>query len=637
MLTTIREKTQGWIAAIILGLVTIPFALWGINTYFEGSGRLNVAEVNGVEISVDSYKRTLEDQRRSLQQMLGRSVDPRLFDTPEFRQRVLDGLIDEMLIAMDVEAHGYRVSDAELSRQIRLAPQFQRDGQFDPKLYTAMLRNAGLDVSGFEARLRRDVLVRQAESGYAQSAMATSADLQTLLKLQAQQREATVAVLKPARLRERVKISAQAIEQEYTANAERYQSLERVRIEYIRLDAADLAKNIQVSEDEVRKVMTEGAASTAGKEERRASHILIKLPQGADAQVEKAALAKVQDLRAQLQAGADFATLARKNSEDPGSAAQGGDLGFVSRGALAKEFEQTLFALKKPGELSAPVRTSYGLHLIKLTGVKAPSAAPVTTRAKVESEIKARKAEERFFELSEKFHNLVYEQTDSLKPAAELLGLKIETSDWFTRNGGGSGIVAEPKVIEAAFDPEVLGQGRNSNTIELGRNTLVALRIAAHEPRSLRPLAAVRSEIEKILLASALHVEAERLAQEALGKLRAGDSFEAVVRQYGMDTQATRWYARKTAGSDAQLLTALFKTGYPEGGKAVFGSAVLADGALAVFALKRVTEPEKPATVGADADALRKQMDARRGREYLDSYRSGLRQQAKIKVYKNQL
>jgi peptidyl-prolyl cis-trans isomerase D len=637
MLTTIREKTQGWIAAIILGLVTIPFALWGINTYFESGGRLNVAEVNGVDISVATYRRALEDQRRSLQQVLGRAADPRLFDTPEFHQRVLDGLIDEVLISIDIEARGYRVSDAELGRQIRLSPQFQRDGQFDPKLYAALLRNAGLDVAGFEARLRRDVLVRQAESGYAQSAIVTSTDLQTLLKLQAQQREATVAVLKPARLRDRVKISAQAVEQEYAANAERYQSPERVRIEYIRLDAADLAKNIQVSDDEVRKAMAEGAASAAGKEERRASHILIKLPQGADAQAEKAAMAKAQALRAQLLAGADFATLARKNSEDPGSAAQGGDLGFVSRGALVKEFEQTLFALKKPGELSAPVRTTYGLHLIKLTGVKAPSSAPTTTRAKVEAEIRARKAEERFFELSEKFHNIVYEQTDSLKPAAEVLGLKIETSDWFTRAGGGNGLVAQPKVIEAAFDPEVLTQGRNSNTLELDRNTLVALRMAAHEPRSQRPLAEVRAEIEKTLLASALQAEAERLAQEALGKLRAGESFEAVARQYGMEAQAARVFTRKAAGADAQLLAALFKTGYPEGGKPVYGSAVLGDGAVAVFAIKRVTEPEKPATVGAEADALHKQVEARRGREYLESYLSGLRQQAKIKVYKDQL
>lgn len=637
MLTTIREKTQGWIAAIILGLVTIPFALWGINTYFEGGGRLNVADVNGVEISVDSYKRTLEDQRRSLQQMLGRSVDPRMFDTPEFRQRALDGLIDEVLVAMDVETHGYRVSDAELARQIRYAPQFQRDGQFDPKLYEALLRNAGMDVSGFEARLRRDALIRQAESGFAQSAMVLPSDLQSLLKLQAQQREATVAVLKPARLRDRVRVDGAAIEQEYTANAERYKTPERVRIEYIRLAAADLAKELRVSEDEVRKAMTESAASVAGKEERRASHILIKLPQGADAPTEQAAMAKAQALRAKLLAGTDFATLARTNSEDPGSAAQGGDLGFVGRGGLAKEFEQALFALKKSGELSAPVRTSYGLHLIKFTGVKAPPAAPVTTRAKVEADLRARKAEERFFELSEKFHNLVYEQTDSLKPTAELLGLKIETSGWFTRTGGGSGIVAEPKVIEAAFDPEVLGQGRNSSTLEVGRNTLVALRVVGHEPRSLRPLAEVRGEIEKTLLASASLAEAERLVQEALGKLRAGESFEAVARQYGMDAQAARLYVRKTAGVDAQLIGALFKAAHPEGAKPSYGSAVLADGGVAVFALRRVTQPENPATTGAEADALRKQIEARRGREYLDSYRSGLRQQAKIKVYKDQL
>jgi peptidyl-prolyl cis-trans isomerase D len=636
MLTTIREKTQGWIAAIILGLVTIPFALWGINTYFESGGRLNVAKVNGVDISVESYKRALETQRRSLQQMLGRSVDPRLFDTPEFRQRVLDGLIDELLFVADVEASGYRVNNAELSRQIRLAPQFQRNGQFDPKLYETLLRNEGLDVTGFEARLRRDVLTRQAESGFVQSTIVMPSDIQALLKLQAQQREAKVAVLKPVRLRDRVKISSQAIEQEYTANSERYQTPERVRVEYIRLAAADLAKEVRVSEDEVRKAMAEAVASVAGKEERHASHILFKLPQDADAQTEKAAMAKAQDVRAKLLAGADFATLARKNSEDPGSAAQGGDLGFIGRGALAKEFEQTLFALKKPGELSAPVRTSYGLHLIKLTGVKAAPSAPLVTRSKVEADLRSRKAEERFFELSEKFQNIVYEQSDSLKPAADLLGLKIETSGWFTRTGGGSGIVAEPKMIEAAFDPEVLGQGRNSSTIEVGRNTLVALRIAAHEPRSLRPLAEVRSEIEKTLLASALRAEAERIAQEALGKLRTGESFEGMARQYGMDVQAPRLYVRKEAVIDGQLLSALFKTAHPEGGKSTYGSAVQADGTVAVFALMRVMEPEKPA-MGAEADAMRKLLEARRGREYLDSYRSGLRQQAKIKIYKDQL
>lgn len=635
MLSTIREKTQGWIAAIILGLIAIPFALWGINYYFEG-GQLNVAEVNGVKITVDAYRRTLDDQRRGLQQLLGRNADPRLFDTPAFRERVVDGMIDEMLLSADIEAQGYRVGDQELARQIRLAPQFQRDGQFDSRLYEALLRNAGMDVRGFEARVRRDLLRRQSESGFAQSALVTDSDVTALLRLESQEREAAVAVLKPARLREKVKVSADAVAQEYNAHSERYKTPQRVRIEYIRLAAADLARDMRVSDDEVRQAMADASQASAGKEERRASHILIKLPAGADAAVEKAAMARIQALRAKLASGADFATLARQNSEDPGSAAQGGDLGFVGRGVFAKEFEQALFAMKKVGELSAPVRTSFGLHLIKLTGLKAGASAPAVTRGKVEAELRARKAEERFFELSEKFNNLVYEQPDSLKPAAEALGLKIETSDWFTR-AGGSGITAEPKVIEAAFDPEVLEQGRNSSAIETAPNTLVALRVAGQEPARVRSLNEVRAEIEKSLLDAALRAEAERVAQEAIAKLSAGASLETVARQYGMEYRSPRLYGRKTGGTETPLVDALFRVAHPDGAKPVYGSAGLADGSVALFELKRVVEPEKPATDKPEVAAARQVLEARGGREYYDSYRAGLRQQAKIRIYKDQL
>ena len=279
MLTTIREKTSGWISGIILGLVTVPFALWGINTYFGGGGRLNVAEVNGVDIGVDAYRRALDDQRRSMQQILGRSADPRLFDTPAFRQRVVDGLIDDLLMAADVDAQGYRVSASEIGHQIRQTPQFQRDGQFDPKLYAALLRNVGLDVRGFEARVQHDFLVRQAESAIARSALVLPSDIETLVKLQAQQREAAVAVLRPARLHDRVKVSAQAIEQDYAANSARYMTPERVRVETIRLAAADLASDIRVSEDEIRKAQADASASTVAAQTcGQRSKVSIRLP-----------------------------------------------------------------------------------------------------------------------------------------------------------------------------------------------------------------------------------------------------------------------------------------------------------------------------------------------------------------------
>lgn len=635
MLTTIREKTQGWIAGIILALVAVPFALWGINAYFEGGGRVNVAEVNGADISVDSYRRSLEEQRRSLQRMFGRGVDPRLFDTPAFRQQVLDSLIDDLLFVAEVESQGYRASTADLARQIRSVPQFQRDGQFDPKLYEALVRNEGRDVRSYEAGLQQNFALRQAQSGFDQSALLMPSDVESLLKLQGQEREATIAMLRPARLRGRVQVSAQDIEQEYQANAARYTTTERVRIEYIRLAASDLAAGIRISDEDVRKAMAETAASTVGKEERRARHILIKLASGADAKAEQAAMDKIQGLRAKLTSGADFATLARQNSEDPGSAAQGGDLGFVGRGVMVKEFEQALFALKK-AELSAPVRTSFGLHLVQLTDIKKPPAAPVVARAKLEADLKTRKAEERFFELSEKLNNLVYEQPDSLKPAAETLGLGIQTSDWFTRSGG-SGMLANPKLIEAAFDPEVLTQGRNSNVIELGPNSLLALRIHAHEPPRQQPLAEVRAQIEAALIAKAAHAEAGRLAEEALAKLRAGQAFDAVTKQYGMELLGQRAYGRKTSGVEPSVLGALFKAAHPQATEPVFGNTTLADGTVAVFALKRVIEPAKSDSKDAEAQSLRKALEARRGREFLESYRAGLRQQAKIKVYKDQM
>jgi len=637
MLSTIREKTQGWIAGIILGLIAIPFALWGINYYFEGNSRVDVAVVNGVEISVDTYRRALDDQRRALQQVLGRGVDMRLFDTPAFHQRVLDGLIDQILLTQDIEAQGYRVSDAELSRQIRSAAQFQRDGQFDPRLYETLLRNAGMDAHGFESRLRRDVLMRQAESGYAESVILTQSDIDAVLRLQAEQREAAVAVLKPARLHDRVKVSSAAVEQEYTAHPERYKSPERVRIEYIRLSAADLAKNMHVTDAEIRQAMQNASQTSVSKDERRASHILIKLPAGADAATEKAAMAKIMGLRAKLEAGADFATLARQNSEDPGSAAQGGDLGFVARGTLAKEFEQALFALKKPGDLSAPVRTSYGLHLIKLTGIKPAPKSPVVARSKVEADLKAHKAEERFFALSEKFNNLVYEQPDSLKPAADALGLKIESSGWLTRAGPGEGIAAQPKVLQAAFDPDVLEEGHNSSAIEVGTNSLVALRVAAHEPARMRPLSEVRTEIEKSLLETELRSQAQRLAQEAVDKLNAGGSLEAAAHQYGMEYRAARLYGRKTSGVETPLLAALFQAAHPQADKPAYGTAILADGSVAIFAVKRVVEPEKVASAGPDVAAVRRLLEERRGQEYFDSDRAGLREQAKTKIYKEQL
>lgn len=637
MLSTIREKTQGWIAAVILGLIAIPFALWGVNYYFEGGNRLSVAQVNGQDISVDSYRRILEEQRRMMQQSMRRGSDTRFLDSPEFRQGILDAMIDDLLAGADVEDQGYRIGNADLAQVIREAPQFQREGKFDPALYNLMLRSSGLDPRSFESQLRRERTRRQMESAYAQSAILTPSDISALLKLSAQEREAALAVLGSSRLRERIRIGTEAVEQEYQTHPERYKTVERVRIEYVRLAAEDFSKTVRVGDEELRLALAEAQQGAAGKEGRRASHILVKLAENADAVAEKAAKSKIDGLRDKLQSGADFASLAKQNSDDPGSAAQGGDLGQVTRGMMVKEFEAALYALKKAGDFSAPVRTKFGYHLIKLTGVESAAALTAAQRARIEEDLRKRKAEERYYEISERFQNLVYEQSDSLKPAATALGLRIETSPWFARGEAGTGPLANPKVQEAAFDPEVLTQGRNSAAIETAPNTLISLRVVSHEPSRQRPLADVRGEIEKTLIEAQRQEEAGRLAQEILKRLEQGESLESVARQYGMNHNPARVYGRRAAGVDASMLDALFRTARPENGKPAYGSAVLADGSLAVFALKRVIEPEKVKLDGPEADSVRRLLEARRGRELLESYRADLRARAKIKIYKDQL
>ena len=405
MLTAIREKTQGWIAGIILGLLAIPFALWGVNSYFETDAKLIVARVGDQDIGVNEYKNALEEQRRSLQQMYGRGLNPKMLDSPEFKLRTLDDLIDQALLAQDAQAQGYRIGNAELARRIAAISFFQRAGRFDQQAYTAALRTAGLNARGFEERMRREAMVKQAVDGFAYSTLVTKSDTEALLRLETQARQAAYVIIKPQQYIGTVVATATEIDDYYAANRDKFKTPERVRIDYIRFSAADINGKIQISEEDLQKAYAQDIERYTTPEQRRASHVLIRVAEGPDSDAK--ALQKIQELRKQLVSGADLAVLAKKHSEDPGSATKGGDLGYVTRnGSMVKEFEDVLFGLKK-GELSQPVRTSYGYHLIKLVDLKPLARKSYKeVRADIESALRTHKAEEQFYELSEKLRNL---------------------------------------------------------------------------------------------------------------------------------------------------------------------------------------------------------------------------------------
>jgi peptidyl-prolyl cis-trans isomerase D len=632
MLTKIREKTQGIIATFILALIVIPFALWGINSYFEGGSRIHVAEVNGNDITQQDYRRALEPFRGRL--------EPAMLDSRAFKEQVLEGLIGQTLLVEDAVRQGYRLSDSRLAERIRQEPFFQSDGRFDPRRYEALLRQEGMTPRDYETRLREQNLTGQIQSGLAGSGIVTEAEVNALIQLLRQERELTSITISPEPFLAKAAVSPEELESYYAGHPELGKSPEQARIAYLRLSAADLVQHYQPNQEELEKAYVEEAARYTKPAKRRAAHILIQLPTGTGEDAAPPALARIQDLEQQLRAGADFAGLARKFSDDKDSGAKGGDLGEIRPGVLPKEVEAALTNLKL-GQVSAPVRSTYGYHLIKLTALT-PEARQSLNAVKPElvKLVRRRKGEEKFYEAAEKFRDLVYSQPESLEPTAKALGLEIQTSGWFTRNVAGtsvSGITTDPRVVEAAFQPEVLARTRNSDAIELNAETLVAVRVLEHRPATRQTLAELKPRIERLLKEEKARTSAQQQGETWLKQLQAGETFEALAQRHGLKLPARKSVTRDSKGSDPRVLQAAFRAGRPAPGKASYSGVDLGSQGYALVAVTRVVDADPAKIDPAAREKAKRLLAERRGAGYYASYRDGLRQQAKVRLYPDKL
>lgn len=632
MLTEIHEKAKGKFASIVLALLAVPFALWGVNSYFEAAGRVVVATVDGKDITETAYRVQLERARRVMQQALPPGMSSSAFETPAFRQRVLDDMIDRQLLMSATEKRGYRISDELLSSAIRADPRFQRDGRFDPSTYEIVLRNAELTPAAYEAQVRAAALAAQVEAGFGMSTIVTGADVTALARLELQKRAITMTTIPADRFLAGITIPEADAKAWYDTHHDSFRIPERVRLAYVVLSAETVAADNTVSDEELRAAYDAEIARFTTPERRTASHILITAPPG-DANADKAALDKANALRKQLLAGANFAALARAESADPGSAAKGGDLGEISPGAMVPEFEAAVKALKT-GEISAPVRTRFGYHLIKLDALTPAKVQPFdSVRTALLAEIRKKRGEERFFDLTEQFNNLIYEQADSLKPAADALGLEIRETDWLTRDAG-SGIAANPKVRAAAFEADVLAQGRNSTAIEADPNSLVAIRVIGHEAAAVRAFADVRPEVERALRAERAHDKARASAEAMLQALAAGTAFTDAANTHGGHAPISRTVTRQDAGGlDARITEAVFRAARPEAGKPTTGSVDLGTEGYAVYKVESVTD----AAADANTAAVRDQLARQRGAAWFGYDIAGLRERADIKIYDDKL
>jgi peptidyl-prolyl cis-trans isomerase D len=621
-------KNRRIVVGVIIALLSIPFAFFGIDFYFRGgSGGDQVASVAGTGISGREYSEALRQRQEQLRQQFRGQVDQAMLDSPEVRRAVLDQLVDERVVYAAALKAGLTVTDAELQGIIVDIPAFREDGgtgKFSAALYQSALRNQGMSERMFEAMLRKDIILNRARQSVATTAFVPASVMERLYHLRAQEREVSQQVLSPEQFTSKVQIAPEAVKAYYDANQDQFKLPEKVRVQYTILSLEGIQHKVTLTPDQLEKYYEERRAQFEKPEERRASHILITVPAGATPEQKAKAREKAEALIAQAKKSPQaFAELAKKNSEDPGSAAEGGDLGFFPRGKMVKPFDDAVFGMKV-GDIAGPVETQYGFHVIKLAGIKAAEGPKLeTVKAQVEQELRKAEAGKRFAEAAETFSNLVYEQPDSLKPAAEALGLEVQTTGWITRQGSTDNpLLNNEKFLRALFSDDALKQERNTEAVEIAPNMLVSARVIEHQAATLRPFEGVRAEIVGRLT----HDKAVELAKQE------GEALLAQLQKGQADGRA--WAA-------PQMVTRERRAGlHPEGVQAVFSADVTKlpafvgmatpDGRYVIYRISRIVDVQ---TVDAEArKMLARQLEQVLGMEADTARLNGLKQRTDVKI-----
>lgn len=611
---------------IMLAVIFLPFAFFGVDSYFRTSDRgADIGSVNGRAITQQEYAQALQERQAALARMIGGSVPQGLLDSPEVRAAVVDGIVRQRLLIDRAVSSGILIADGQLQQLIAEQPAFLEGGKFSVARYNEILKRQNLSPVQFENGLRRDLMVERVSDAYRSTAFVSTAVTERLLRINAQRREVSQKVIEPQDFVAEVKLADDAVKQYYDSHQDEFRVPERARIEYLLLSLDNVAAQTDVSAEEVRQHYEQNSKQFAKGEERQASHILITADSGASPDQKARARAQAESLLQQLRKKpAAFADLAKKNSQDPGSAAKGGDLGFFPRGAMVGPFEDAVFSMKV-GETSGIVESQFGFHIIRLTAVKGRGFEDV--RKQVELDLKRQRASKRFSEMAEQFSNLAFEQGDSLKPAADALKLVVQNGGWVSRNGTDNKLLNNPKLLQAIFSDEVVKNKRNSEVVDVGTNTLVSARVLEHAPASVMPLADISAAIGKQLTFRQAGQLAAKRGRELLAQLKTGDAS-------GITWSPAKIVSRRDAQGFAQPeIAEIFKLDADR----LPGYAGL-ENQRGAFVLLRVTRTIEPAEV--DAAGRKAAVDELRqvvGQEESNAFVAHLKSKADVKLHLERL
>ncbi len=583
MLEAIRKHAKGWLAKLILGLIAITFALFGVDSYMQGGNGVDViAEVGDVKISRQEYARELQNQTDRMRESLGEKFDRTATETPEFRKKVLDSLLERKALVLTAQQQDFRPPDRYVESVVLQLPVFQENGVFSPQRFEAILRQRNMTPVGFEAEVRESYILEAQTSPVLLGSFSANTSLTQLTRTLSQQREISQLVLPASDIGTQFAVSEAELKTYYTSHASEFTEPEKIRVEYLALTVEAALPGTEVSEKEIADFYQSNTVRISQPEQRSASHILIGVAKTADAAAKAQARAQATQIAASVQkTPTRFAEIARASSQDPGSAAQGGSLGNFGRGAMVKPFDDAVFSMK-PGEIRGPVESEFGFHIIRLDAIQPAAVQPLASvRVEIEGELRKQKAQKKFAELAENFSNLVYEKADSLKPAADAMKLTVQTTDWISQKNAPAPFL-KSKLGELVFSADAIKTKQNTEAIEVAPGVLVAARVLDYRPAAVRSLNEVRAGIE------------QKLRNQRTVKLMSDKGAALITQlQQGKESGAP-WSAFKmlsrqqNEGFDAAALTAIFRADVSK--LPAYTGFMNADGSYRIVRITRVLE-----------------------------------------------
>ncbi len=626
MLEKIREGSKGIVAQVVLGLVILTFAVSGVSSYFGNNSDQSVAVVNGEEISRTKFEESYQSERARMEQQFGDmfatlAADPQYMNN--FRNSVLDRLINETLIKQQSTAMGLQISDDLLKKTIMQMPEFQLDGVFNNDRYMALLRQNNLTANKFRDILREQFVRNQFMAGVAGSEFALPGEMRSLMTLQQQNRDIEYSVLKAADFAAVVAVTDEKLSEYYQLNQNSYATPEQVSLQYVELNGVDLASKIKVSDAEVEAYYQAQSARYSTEERRRVSHILLE-----SADVDSKVATKAEALLKQLQAGADFAELAKQQSADTVSAENGGDLDFITKGVMEPEFETAVYGLAKIGDLSAVVKTSFGYHLIKLTEIEAGTVKPLSeVRASITAAVQQDKAAEQFADLQQKLAEVSFEIADNLDEAATAINGKVKELPLFSRQAAAAPF-GVPKFLDTVFGSEFISAGVNSEVIELAPQHVVVARLVEHLPAKMKSLEDVKPLVQEAVIAKESNELATAKAEAIIAQFNEGKDIRALMVAEKLSLESATATPRFGGSLDAQIRTKAFELPKPVPAKPISAGIVpLTSGDVSLVLVTKVTEvPSTTEPAAAELEQFAQQM----GQSHFAAVQEALKLQAEI-------